>query len=77
MPTHICSPCGQEFATEQEYLDHVCTKTNVTPKDPANLGADFEAIQTAALKRGADRKAGAVDAIVRAPVAKPIVKKKK
>lgn len=75
MPTHICSPCGGKFATEQEYLNHTCGVTGVTPKDPANLGADFEEIQTAALKRGADKKAGAVDAIVKAPVAK--AKKKK
>jgi predicted nucleic acid-binding Zn-ribbon protein len=56
MSTHICSPCGGEFATEQEYLDHVCPKSGVTPKDPENLGEEFKAISEAALKRGEERK---------------------
>ena len=68
--THVCSPCGQKFATEQEYLDHTCGVTGVTPKNPVNLGADFVAIQSAALKRGADRKAEKVSKIVKAPIVK-------
>jgi len=73
MSTHICSPCGLKFATEQEYLDHTCGVTGVTPKDSENLGEDFKAIQESALKRGEERKTATVDAIVKAPV----VKKKK
>ena len=26
MATHICSPCGKEFKTEKEYLEHKCEK---------------------------------------------------
>lgn len=52
---HVCSPCGKEFETEQEYLDHVCVK-GVTPKDPKNLGGEFEAVSKAALQRGEAKK---------------------
>lgn len=51
-----CGPCGQEFATEQEYLDHVCPQTGYAPTDPGHQGPEFKAIQEAALKRGEDRK---------------------
>lgn len=67
---HICSPCGKEFATEQEYLDHTCEKSGVTPKDSENLGEEFKTISEASQKRGADRKAEAVKKIVGAPIAK-------
>lgn len=53
---HICGQCGAEFATEAEYLAHVC-KSGVTPTDPENLGPEFKAISEAALKRGEARKA--------------------
>jgi hypothetical protein len=52
---HICGRCNDEWLTEAEYVAHVCPATNVTPADPAHLGADFLEIQKAALERGKDR----------------------
>ncbi len=53
---HVCSPCGKEFDTEEQYLDHECSVSGVTPRDPKNLGSDFKSVQEAALKRGEARK---------------------
>lgn len=54
--THKCGKCEAEFKTEQEYLDHVCEITGVTPADIENLGPEFKAISDAALARGAAKK---------------------
>jgi hypothetical protein len=52
---HVCGVCGDEWLTEDEYLNHVCPKTNVTPADPAHQGPEFAKVQEAALQRGLDR----------------------
>ena len=52
----VCSKCEVGFATEQEYLDHVCPKTGFKPTQPEHLGEQFKKISEAALKRGEDRK---------------------
>lgn len=58
--SHVCSPCGSKFGTEQEYLDHVCDVTGATPKDiehqDALTNGQFSAQSEAALKRGEARK---------------------
>lgn len=54
----VCSVCSGEFATEAEYLDHVCT-TGFTPKDvehqDALTGGRFSLQAVEAQKRGAER----------------------
>lgn len=52
---HKCGRCEVEFATDQEYLEHECPETGVTPKDPEHLGEEFKAVQEAALERGAEK----------------------
>lgn len=52
---HVCGRCGDEWLTEQEYLEHVCPETNVTPQDPEHQGPEFAAVQAAAVARGAER----------------------
>jgi hypothetical protein len=53
---HICGKCGKEFATEEEYLGHVCEVTGFTPRDMEHQGEDFKAISDAAIARGEARK---------------------
>ncbi len=53
---HKCGRCGQEFKTEKEYCDHICPETGFTPKDADHHGAEFKAVQDAALQRGEERK---------------------
>lgn len=48
-----CGQCGLGFKTETAYLRHVCEVTGVIPTEPASMGANWEAIQKAALERGA------------------------
>ncbi len=60
--SHICSPCGKEFATEAEYLNHECEKANgAKPGTPEFLKGTtqpaHDTIAEAALKRGEERKA--------------------
>lgn len=52
---HVCGVCGDEWLTEEEYLNHTCPKTNTTPTDPAHLGAEFAEVSAAAQERGAER----------------------
>lgn len=56
---HICGHCKAECATEQEYLDHVCS-TGLTPKDFEHqdilTGGQFSQASAAALARGAQEK---------------------
>lgn len=51
-----CGQCNKEFENNEAYLSHVCEVTKVTPTDPKSMGADYEKIQAAALKRGAEKK---------------------
>jgi predicted nucleic acid-binding Zn-ribbon protein len=37
---HICGQCGKKFATEKDYLGHVCEKTGVTPRTLRTSEAD-------------------------------------
>jgi len=57
---HICNPCGGEFDTEEEYIDHTCEKSGTTPADPENLvkttTPNFFYISEKALERGAERE---------------------
>lgn len=56
MAKHICGVGGEEFASEQEYVDHVCTRTNLKATHPFHaMGPDFEEIQRGAVQRGKDR----------------------
>ena len=48
-----CGQCGLGFPTAEAELAHVCEVTGVTPTDPRSMGENFEAIQQAALERGA------------------------
>ena len=41
MPLHVCGPCGQQFAEEEQYLDHVCEASGVTPRHPENVDAEW------------------------------------
>lgn len=52
---HVCGQCQKEFSTEGEYLDHECS-SGFTPKDPENLGPEFQAVSEAALARGEEQK---------------------
>ncbi len=53
--SHICGLCQQTFATEAEYIAHVCAKTNLTPADADHFGPEFKEVQRYALERGAAR----------------------
>ena len=53
--SEICSVCKKEFASENEYLDHVC-QTGFTPRDPKHLGEDFMRVSKTAIERGEKRK---------------------
>lgn len=54
---HVCGQCQLQFETENEYLTHVCSELSVCPTDPRAMGADYEAIQQAALTRGSQQEA--------------------
>jgi len=59
--THKCSPCGREFATEAEYLDHECSAAEgAKPSNPEFLKKttqpNYDAISAAAVRRGEERK---------------------
>ena len=52
-----CSVCNQEFATDEEYLTHVCT-TGFKPTDfehQTTLDPNYKAISDSALKRGSEQ----------------------
>lgn len=49
---HKCGQCEQEFKTEAAYLKHECSVTGARPTEPESMGANWEAIQKAALERG-------------------------
>lgn len=53
--SHRCGQCNDEWLTEAEYLAHACPTTGFNPQQAEHLGADFAAVQTAALERGAER----------------------
>lgn len=49
-----CGQCGETFENRAQYLDHGCPALNgATPRDPEAMGEGFEAIQQAAIERGA------------------------
>jgi len=50
MPLHVCSPCGQEFSEEDQYLDHVCEASGVTPRHPENVDAKWLEVHAAIKK---------------------------
>jgi hypothetical protein len=55
-----CSPCGAEFNSEVEYLEHQCPKAgNAKPTSPDFLKnttmPNFEQVSEAALKRGEEK----------------------
>jgi len=52
---HICGRCNGEFASEQEYIDHLCPETGFTPKEPEHLGEKFARVSQIAVERGAER----------------------
>lgn len=57
----ICGPCGKEFATKEEFLDHKCDKAEgFTPRDPEYLVKttcpNFLKISESAIKRGEEKK---------------------
>lgn len=52
---HVDSLTKAVFETEEAYLNHVNPITGHTPQEPEHLGAEFLAIQKAALERGADK----------------------
>jgi len=56
-----CSPCGERFNTNEEYLNHKCSKADgFTPKDQEYVikttTANFAKISQSALGRGAKKK---------------------
>ena len=55
-----CSPCGKMFDTNEEYLNHKCSKTGFKPTQPEHFdalsGNRFSLQSKAALARGAKRK---------------------
>lgn len=57
---HICGVCEKEFKTEEQYLEHVCEKTDATPADAEHLikstTPNFAEVSKAALKRGEETK---------------------
>ena len=57
----ICGPCGKQFETDREYLEHVCEKSGFTPVQPEHLikttTPNFAKISEAAVKRGEETKA--------------------
>lgn len=60
MPIHKCSPCGNEFESEEKYLDHQCDQAGgAKPTTPEYLKAtttpNFDAISDAAQARGAEK----------------------
>jgi len=61
MSKHICSPCNKEFATEAEYLAHVCVKSGKKPTEQDHLKntttPHIAKVSAGALKRGADKVA--------------------
>jgi len=58
----ICGACGEKFESNEDYLDHTCSKTGYTPRDiehqDALTGGRFSKISKAALARGEARKKG-------------------
>jgi len=48
----ICSKCGKEFESNDDYLDHTCEETGFTPRDPQHMGKQFLRQSKAALRRG-------------------------
>lgn len=60
MPKTICGPCGQEFDTNQAYLEHECSKADgAKPTTPEYLKRttmpNYDQVAEAALKRGSDK----------------------
>ena len=56
-----CGTCGEGFASDKEYLDHICKKTGFRAGSIEHLDATsngrFSMISKAALKRGEEKKA--------------------
>ena len=53
---NVCGQCKEGFETEEQYLDHQCSETGFTPRDPENLGQRFAEVSKAAIERGEERK---------------------
>lgn len=47
-----CGQCGLGFETPELELDHTCEVTGAKPTEPESMGANWQAIQEAALARG-------------------------
>lgn len=47
-----CGTCGVKFKDNDAYLDHTCSVTGFTPRDPQHFGERFMLQQKEALKRG-------------------------
>lgn len=58
--THKCGTCDGAFATEQEYLDHVCQASGVKPTEAEHLvkttTPNFAKVSEMAIKRGEEKK---------------------
>lgn len=53
---HICGRCGNEFVSEEDYLNHDCLALEgEKPTVPQAMGVAYEVIQAKALERGAAR----------------------
>lgn len=59
----ICGQCNTQFETSEAELAHICSVTGVAPTDPRSMGANYEAIQAAALERGQSENATQADAL--------------
>ena len=47
-----CGTCSVKFKDNDAYLDHKCSVTGFTPRDPQHFGERFMLQQKEALKRG-------------------------
>ena len=50
--TTTCGTCGIVFEDDNAYLDHVCSVTGFTPRDPQHFGERFVRQSKKALERG-------------------------
>lgn len=57
MSIHACGQCNQQFDTPEAFANHVCPVTGVKITEPQSMGPNWQAIQQAALDRGAARAA--------------------
>ncbi len=53
---HICGPGGEEFNSNQAYLNHTCSETGKKPTNPEHLGRIFALVSEKAVARGNAKK---------------------